>query len=452
VRLRLTTPLGRVIERAIDPRPDKRYSSASELCSALEVAAVSKTRRSWHTYAALALLLVSLAWSAWNSQWLPNEERPIVSPSPPVSTRDAAASTPTKAVDPPPADSREEINLELPMESRQTGNGRTLEPSKEERDSLTPEVVGNGKPDGRVVGTVTDESGRGVAVAMLTFHDIRSYVLPGFERPSLPPIQATRQQSARGGSYEVRAMPEGDYVLVVQGVVELAPGCQGRSCPIELRDAGPFMVSVLSEGTVSVPPIKLCGAETSPSCRVPDARFQQVLVPGFLTYGFQDIDANAETTGMFKRMLGDLTLHGPTSSMSEAAMSRELAMRLVPSPVNEGNALAFGSEVFSDAEYLRRVGEWFHQPVITADTRPLIVTGSVVLAALSKDASGQSHSLSARIYFIDGRTGEIIKTLPVKRRIVVDTARTSTAAYFSEMHRFMPGVLASIMKYLGRAY
>jgi serine/threonine-protein kinase len=447
-RLHLPAPLGRVIERAIDPRPDTRYSSAGELCSALEAAAVSTSRRSWRTYAALALM-VSLAWPAWNSEWLRDEERPIVSPSPPVPTREPAASTPVKAVDPPPADSREAINPELPSESRQTGDGRTLEPSKEERDSLAPEVVGNGKPGGRVVGTVTDESGRGVAGANLSFQDIRSYV-------GEPPIsmgdflaRTTTIRSGPDGSYEVGPMPAGDYVLVVGERVELVPGCQGPSCPIDFRDSGPFMVSVLSGGTVSVPPIKLCG-ETSPSCRLLDTQFQHVLVPGFLTYGFQGIDANAETTAMFKRMLRDL--HGPTSSMSEAAMSHELAMRLVPSPVNDENALAFGSEVFSDAPYMRRVGEWFRQPLITADTRPLIVTGSVVLVGLSKNASGQSYSLSTRIDFIDGRTGEIFKPTAFKSRIVVNTTRTLAAAYFFEMHRFMPGVFASIMKYIGRAY
>ena len=452
VRPDLPTALARAIERAIDPRPDRRHATARDLCSALEAAAVSTSRRRrWSPYAALAVLLAGLAWLALSAGWPFGDEGPVTSDPPAPATR-TTASPPPAAVGQPAAGSSGGI-AEAP-EPPTTRNAPTSEPSTPERDSQTPEVIGDERRVGTVEGTLTDEEGKGVPGANVVLSDVRTHFLP--EEPAFlePPGLRNRDggvSSGTDGSYQLRGVPPGVYVLTAR----LQPA--GCSIPITcVRSAGPFTVDVRPGRTVKVPPVRLCGARTAPACLALDNQFQQVLVPGFLTHGFLDINASAETTRLLKNMLGPLARNEPTDpAWSEAVTSRDLATLFGQSLANGEKGLSLGENVFTNAEYWRQVGARFRHPLIVIDTHPLIVTGTVVLAGHDRDEagrSGRSLDLLTKIVFIDGRTGEIVHTTWHPKRVVVDSGRTATAWYFQEMYSFMPAVFRSIMQFLGRAY
>jgi hypothetical protein len=189
--------------------------------------------------------------------------------------------------------------------------------------------------------------------------------------------------------------------------------------------------------------------------------FTRVLVAGFLTAGSDDVDLNEETVRLLRSQLkrrGALAvIDADPLPLADAAIDRSEPQ----TPLRSEQDLERNQPLFANAEFWKRVGEEYQEP--------LIITGTVLFkphsaavdvardSLLQRSAAWTSpqprfvllpgYLLRQQLVFIDGRTGERIHSLVLTNAVVYDRSMHTPelAAYFELMDRLLPQFLNAVV-------
>ena len=224
--------------------------------------------------------------------------------------------------------------------------------------------------------------------------------------------------------------------------------------------------------------------ETPLQPKLDTARFQRILIAGFVTAGTDDIDTNLETARLLR---SQLRLESSLDVIdTEAIELRYIAeqqedfvppRRSDPPVAAEGNAdeseqnndqtlseedLEAYEHIFSDAAYWRQLGEEHQSPLIVTGTIHFVThqaSGMVSRVREVYDALGRrqvvplrayqerrGYILSPRFIFIDGGTGATLYTERHREEILYDSQQNSPplSSYFELMDRLVPSFLATL--------
>jgi hypothetical protein len=205
--------------------------------------------------------------------------------------------------------------------------------------------------------------------------------------------------------------------------------------------------------------------------------FQRVFVAGFISGGTDDVDANLETTRLLRSQLrtkSELRVidtdvlplmdvasdsRGGNPPTTEAGASRASSDQ---STIREDKDLEPFEHIFADADYWKRIGEEYQNP--------LIVTGTVMFTPHSRsgivqreqevfDSFGRRRVVPVRTYmerkgfilkprfvFIDGRTGATLHSENFREEVLYNANQTTPAlsSYFELMDRLLPSFLSTL--------
>jgi hypothetical protein len=208
--------------------------------------------------------------------------------------------------------------------------------------------------------------------------------------------------------------------------------------------------------------------ETPIRAKLDVGAFQRVLVAGFLAGGTDDVDGNLETTRLLRSQLRTKSELRVIDAdvlplMDVAAEGRNAdAGTPLPNPIKDDKDLDQYEHVFADAEYWKKIGEEYQQP--------LIVTGTVLFTPQQRsqlqqreqevfDTLGRrrtvaerrlverkGYGLSGRFIFIDGRTGATLHSQTFIEQVLYDANRQTPAlsSYFELMDRLIPSFLSTL--------
>ena len=195
--------------------------------------------------------------------------------------------------------------------------------------------------------------------------------------------------------------------------------------------------------------------------------FQRVLVAGFLAGGAEDVDGNLETTRLLRSQLRTKSQLRVIDTdvlplMEVAGEDRKTDGAPLPAPIKDDKDLEAYEHVFADADYWKKIGEEYQQP--------LIVTGTVMFVSRQQTQLQQRESeefdslgrrrtvaerrlvdrkgfgLTGRFIFIDGRTGTTLYSQRFTESILYDANRQTPAlsSYFELMDKLIPSFLATL--------
>ena len=207
--------------------------------------------------------------------------------------------------------------------------------------------------------------------------------------------------------------------------------------------------------------------ETPIKAKLDVGAFQRVLVAGFLAGGAEDVDGNLETTRLLRSQLRTKSQLRVIDAdvlplMEVAGEDRKTDAAPLPAPIKDDKDLAVYEHVFADADYWKKVGEEYQQP--------LIVTGTVMFLSRQQTQLQQRESeefdslgrrrtvaerrlvdrkgfgLTGRFIFIDGRTGTTLYSQRFTESILYDANRQTPAlsSYFELMDKLIPSFLATL--------
>ena len=207
--------------------------------------------------------------------------------------------------------------------------------------------------------------------------------------------------------------------------------------------------------------------ETPIKAKLDVGAFQRVLVAGFLSGGAEDVDGNLETTRLLRSQLRTKSQLRVIDAdvlplMDVAGEDRKTDDAPLPAPIKDDKDLAVYEHVFADADYWKKIGEEYQQP--------LIVTGTVMFMSRQQTQIQQRESeefdtlgrrrtvaerrlvdrkgfgLTGRFIFIDGRTGATLYSQRFTESILYDANRQTPAlsSYFELMDKLIPSFLATL--------
>ncbi len=210
--------------------------------------------------------------------------------------------------------------------------------------------------------------------------------------------------------------------------------------------------------------------ETPLTSKIDVSTFRRVLVAGFVTdLGESDVDLSSETARLLQNQLRSSTKmqvlepdHPPVHDALEGVLEK----------MGEGGK--YGKQekeqykvetdrVLQDAEFWRKVGEEFQNPLIVTgrvgfevqnrsgfqaeervvrdpnSNRPRLVRGSRYLER-------KGFSLAADFYFVDGRTGQVLHKEKFTEEVLYGEEQkvSPLSAYFELMDRLLPNFLGVI--------
>ncbi len=213
--------------------------------------------------------------------------------------------------------------------------------------------------------------------------------------------------------------------------------------------------------------------------------FQRVLIPGFVSGGDNDVDANQETVRLLRSQLrarSDLrVIDAEVLPLIEVAREQHRAASNgdgafpdvapgdttdqplpLPEDIRSERDLEPYERLFANSAFWRRLGEEYQDP--------LIVTGTVLFAPYSKagivqreveqyDSFGRRRVVPVRSFterkgfilrpkfvFIDGRTGATIHSETYREEILYNVQQNTPAlsSYFELMDRLVPTFLSTL--------
>ena len=207
--------------------------------------------------------------------------------------------------------------------------------------------------------------------------------------------------------------------------------------------------------------------ETPIKAKLDVGAFQRVLVAGFLAGGADDVDGNLETTRLLRSQLRTKSQLRVIDAdvlplMEVAGEDRKTDDTPLPASIKDDKDLEAYEHVFADADYWKKIGEEYQQP--------LIVTGTVMFVSRQQQQMQQRESeefdslgrrrtvaerrlvdrkgfgLTGRFVFIDGRTGATLYSQRFTESILYDANRQTPAlsSYFELMDKLIPSFLATL--------
>lgn len=187
--------------------------------------------------------------------------------------------------------------------------------------------------------------------------------------------------------------------------------------------------------------------------------FTRVLVAGFIPRGTRDVALNQETARILRTQLRTKTLFQAIEAQPWQLpdASREWTSRtqppLIDATVSNSVRTTGSSEDTDDDAVFHNVAFW--KALGEEYSGPLIVTGSVMFKPMTPTYEElptprgnarrwlKRFSLTMRLVFINGRTGELIDsvTLPQVTTRAKDARESALGLYFQSMDRMMPSIL-----------
>lgn len=210
--------------------------------------------------------------------------------------------------------------------------------------------------------------------------------------------------------------------------------------------------------------------ETPIQAKIDISSFQRVLVAGFLNGGSQAIDANTETARLLRSQLRNRQeLRVVDTDALPLVDEMDKRLGLTPPPASDDaprftdvKALEAHAAIFNDADYWKKIGEEYQQP--------LIVTGTVMFNEVSRSGvvsrpetfrndqgieeyrtvrqytDMRGYSLSPNFVFIDGRTGARLYEEAYHEEALYPTSQNTPAlsSYFELMDKVLPSFLNTL--------
>jgi hypothetical protein len=215
--------------------------------------------------------------------------------------------------------------------------------------------------------------------------------------------------------------------------------------------------------------------ETPIQAKLDVSAFQRVFIAGFLSGGVDDVDGNLETVRLLRsqlRMKSSLrVIDADVLPLMEVATGDRAegqaagpATREVPEPVqikNEKDLQAY-EHIFADADYWKRIGEEYQNPLIVTGTvlfTPHSQSGMVQREQEVIDALGRRRVEPVREYmerkgfilqekfiFIDGRSGTQLysESLREERLYNQNDNTPALSSYFELMDEIIPRFLSTL--------
>ena len=221
--------------------------------------------------------------------------------------------------------------------------------------------------------------------------------------------------------------------------------------------------------------------------------FSRVFVAGFISGGSQDVDGNLETVRLLRSQLRtkstslrvieadvlplldvakDQGIEAPPEAPRPESAPPAAPASDKPETEAEDGGAANGirdendlepfERVFANAEYWKRIGEEYQQPLIVTGTvlfTPHTRSGFVQREQEVFDSLGRRRVVPVRTYqerkgyilrptfiFIDGRTGATLHTETFREEILYNQNQTTPAlsSYFELMDRLLPSFLNTL--------
>jgi hypothetical protein len=241
--------------------------------------------------------------------------------------------------------------------------------------------------------------------------------------------------------------------------------------PISLR----ILSAVLALGVAGCASFYEIPIETPIAAKLDVSAFQRVFIAGFLAGGTDDVDANLETVRLLRSQLRmksnlrvvdadvlplmDVAASAQGQAAGPAAEPRELPQ---PSEIKNEKDLQPYEHIFADADYWKRIGEEYQNP--------LIVTGTVLFTPHSQSGMVQREQevidplgrrrvepvreymerkgfiLQEKFIFIDGRSGTQIysEALREERLYNQNDNTPALSSYFELMDEIIPRFLSTL--------
>jgi hypothetical protein len=203
--------------------------------------------------------------------------------------------------------------------------------------------------------------------------------------------------------------------------------------------------------------------------------FQRVLVVGFVAGGTEDVDANLETVRLLRSQLRTKSnmkvIEADPVPLAEVAAEQTRASEStdggaagagLPKQIKDEKDLEAYDYVFANADYWKKLGEEFQNPLIVTGTvlfTPHARSGFVQREQEVIDAYGRRSTRPVRTYmerkgyilrpkfvFIDGRTGTTLYSETFREEVLYNPQQDTPAlsSYFELMDRLIPGFLGTL--------
>jgi len=192
--------------------------------------------------------------------------------------------------------------------------------------------------------------------------------------------------------------------------------------------------------------------------------FQRVLVAGFLAGGTDEVDGNAETVRLLRSQLrnkSDLRVIDADALplLQESGAKTPEADKAV---IKDEKDLEPREHIFADADYWKRIGEEYQNPLIVTGTvlfTPHQRSGYVQREEEVYDAFGRrrvvpirsfqerkGYILKPKFIFIDGRTGTTLYSETFREEVLYNANQSTPAlsTYFELMERLIPSFLNTL--------
>ena len=226
--------------------------------------------------------------------------------------------------------------------------------------------------------------------------------------------------------------------------------------------------------------------ETPLTPKLDISKFQRVLIPGFVSGGSEDVDANIETARLLRSQLrrnsalevidADVLPLLEIASQQGGAIDRDAGT--IPDgfasaeadapedPVGDDDSMSEEEleayeTIFANVGYWRDLGEEYQNPLILTGSiyfSPHARSGMVTREREVYDSFGRRRTVPVRTYrdrrgfvlspkfiFIDGETGATLYTERHREEILYDASQNTPAlsSYFELMDRLLPSVLGA---------
>ena len=217
--------------------------------------------------------------------------------------------------------------------------------------------------------------------------------------------------------------------------------------------------------------------ETPIAAKLDVSGFERVFIAGFLAGGTDDVDGNLETVRLLRSQLRTKSSLRVVDAdvlplMADAANSRPQSQAARPDADQGENAeivirnardLQPYEHIFADADYWKRIGEEYQNPLIVTGTvmfTPHSTTGMVQREREIIDSLGRRRVepvreyverkgfiLLTKVIFIDGRTGAQLPASEAWREEKLYNQNDNTpalSAYFELMDEIIPRFLSTL--------
>ena len=210
--------------------------------------------------------------------------------------------------------------------------------------------------------------------------------------------------------------------------------------------------------------------ETPVQSKIDVSRFRRVLVAGFVTdLGENDVELGSETSRLLQNQLRSnsrLQVLEPDHPPLQDALEQALEKLGEGGKYNKQEREQYKLEtdrVLGDAEYWRKVGEEFQNPLIVTgrvgfeeqnrsgfQSEERVVrdpgTNRPRLVRANRYLERKGFSLSAEFYFIDGRTGQSLHKEKFTEEVLYGEEQkiSPLSSYFELMDRLIPNFLGVI--------